>query len=303
MSAAHAHEQPHEGTDTTPEPEFILRFRQSERHMHWAVAVPFMVCWATAAVLMLVYSADPDRPLRAIFWWVHRAGGVALAVLPLIALVRHWYDVAMHLHNTRVAWRWTKDDIRWLMLMPMSNFKKDIRLPDQDKFNAAEKLNFMVLTATVPLYIITGALVWTHQFAFPAWVAHLTMAGLATPLMFGHIFMAVVNPETRVGLPGMITGMVNRHWASHHYANWYRDTYPVVPAAPVNAETVLPEPEAVFPVAAGVQRAAGAPEVVRRPVIRPRGPAPMPVPDTFVKDWDTAPRAAESSPASRLVSH
>jgi len=132
----------------------------------------------------------------------------------------------MHVYNTKVAWRWTKDDIRWLMLMPMSNIKKGIQLPDQDKFNAAEKINFMVLTATVPLYIITGTLVWTHQFAFPAWVAHLTMAGLATPLMFGHIFMAVVNPETRVGLSGMFTGMVNRHWASHHYGRWFKETYP-----------------------------------------------------------------------------
>ncbi len=34
--------------------------------------------------------------------------------------------------------------------------------------------------------------------------------------------MATINPSTRVGLKGMITGFVNRHWAAHHYPKWFR---------------------------------------------------------------------------------
>lgn len=209
----------------TTEPDLILRFRASERHMHWAIAVPFMFAWTSAAILMFVYSWDPSRPYRDVFGIAHRSAGVALITLPLLALLRHYYDIAVHLKNTREAWAWRLDDVKWLMLMMPATIFKGITLPHQGKFNAAEKINFMVLTATLPLYMLTGILIWTHQYAFAAWVVHLGMAGLATPLMFGHIFMAVVNPDTRVGLSGMINGFVDRHWASHHYTRWYHENF------------------------------------------------------------------------------
>lgn len=221
----------------TNDPDTILRFRASERHMHWAIAVPFMAAWATAAVLMFVYSSDPSRPYRDVFGIVHRSAGVGLMVLPLLALLRHYYDIAVHLKNTREAWSWRWDDVKWLALMMPATIFKNITLPHQGKFNAAEKINFMVLTATLPLYAATGILLWTHQYAFAAWVVHLGMAGLATPLMFGHIFMAVVNPDTRVGLSGMFSGFVDRHWASHHYTRWYHENFPQhVVAADVEAQ-------------------------------------------------------------------
>lgn len=205
-----------------PDRDEILRFRLSERQMHWSVAVPFMVCYVTAAVLILFYNQHPQRALRPMFSWTHRASAICLFALPLWTVIRHWYDVAVHRHNVREAWRWTLDDLKWLMLMGPSVLNKKIRLPDQGKFNAAEKINFMVLTVTMPLYLITGILIWSHQFAFPAWIVHLLLAANATPLLFGHIFMATVNPDTRVGLSGMVTGFVDRHWASHHYGHWYR---------------------------------------------------------------------------------
>ena len=221
------------------DPDTILRFRASERHMHWAIAMPFMAAWTTAAVLMFVYSSDPSRPYRDVFGIVHRSAGVALMVLPLLALLRHYYDIAVHLKNTREAWSWRWDDVKWLALMMPATIFKSITLPHQGKFNAAEKINFMVLTATLPLYAATGILIWTHQYAFAAWVVHLTMAGLATPLMFGHIFMAVVNPDTRVGLSGMFSGFVDRHWASHHYARWYHENFPQPVAADAAADAAM----------------------------------------------------------------
>jgi hypothetical protein len=51
------------------------------------------------------------------------------------------------------------------------------------------------------------------------------MAAAATPLILGHVFMATVNPDTRVGLSGMISGFVNRHWARHHYRRWYDENF------------------------------------------------------------------------------
>jgi formate dehydrogenase gamma subunit len=204
-------------------PVVVLRFRPSERQMHWAIAIPFMVCYATAVVLIGVYNPDPQRPFRAVVSWTHRASGVCLGLGPLWMLVRHWADVALFRRNVREAWRWTVDDVKWLLLMAPATVSSRVRLPEQGKFNAAEKINFMLLTATYPLYLVSGVLIWSHQFAFPAWLLHFSLAAIATPLVFGHIFMATVNPDTRVGLSGMVTGFVERNWARHHYARWYRE--------------------------------------------------------------------------------
>jgi len=203
----------------------ILRFRISERQMHWAIAVPFMICYGTAVVLSTVYNAHPDRPYREVLSWTHRASGVALLILPLWTIVQHWYDFSIHRYNIRDVWRWTLADVKWLFLIGPSTLNKKVALPEQGKFNAAEKINFMVLMATLPVYFLTGVMIWFHQFAFLAWVVHLSMAAVATTLMGGHIFMATVNPDTRVGLSGMITGFVDRHWASHHYGRWYKENF------------------------------------------------------------------------------
>jgi formate dehydrogenase subunit gamma len=206
-------------------PAEILRFRTSERHLHWAIAAPFIVCYATAMVLVSVYNPDPTRPFRAVFSCSHRLSGVCLFLLPLLTVLRYRHDFQLHLRNIRAAWGWRVEDVKWLYLIGLSTFNKRVLLPDQGKFNAGEKLNFMFLSASYPLYIITGFLIWLPGVAFASWILHLSMAALATPLIFGHLFMALVNPDTRVGLKGMISGYVDRHWAQHHYRLWYNEHF------------------------------------------------------------------------------
>jgi hypothetical protein len=62
--------------------------------------------------------------------------------------------------------------------------------------------------------------------------------------------MATVNPDTRVGLSGMITGYVDRHWAQHHYRHWYNEHFghlhhrpePAPELAPAAAVEIQVEP-------------------------------------------------------------
>jgi formate dehydrogenase subunit gamma len=208
-----------------PLPVEILRFRASERQLHWAIAIPFIVCYSTALILVTVYNPDPTRPYRMLFSWVHRLSGVCLFLLPLSAFARHRHDLDLHFRNARTAWHWRLDDVKWLFLMGPATINKRISLPDQEKFNAGEKINFAVLTATYPIYILTGVLIWLPGVAYLSWMIHLSMAATATPLILGHIFMATVNPDTRVGLSGMISGFVDRHWAEHHYTVWYEEVF------------------------------------------------------------------------------
>jgi hypothetical protein len=100
-----------------------------------------------------------------------------------------------------------------------------VTLPHQGKFNAAEKINFIVVLSTYPLYIATGLAIWFLRPAYLSWMIHFSMATLATPLVLGHVFMATVNPDTRAGLKGMISGWVSREWARHHYRHWYDEHF------------------------------------------------------------------------------
>ena len=214
-----------DGNTGVAKPDTILRFRRSERLLHWSIAIPFMVCYATALVLVLVYNPDPQRPYRVMFSWIHRLAGVCLIVFPLLTLLRNRADYRIHLENIRQGWVWMLDDFKWLILSGPAAISSRVALPEQGKFNAAEKLNFMTVMSTYPMFILTGVLIWLPGVAFYSWLVHFAMAALVTPLLVGHIFMATTNPSTRVGLSGMISGFVDRSWARHHYGRWYRENF------------------------------------------------------------------------------
>ncbi len=207
-------------------PRLILRFQKSERLLHWSIAVPFMVCYSTALILVLFYNPHPQRAFRAAFSWAHRISGVCLIVFPLLTAVRNRDDFRLHLDNIKQTWSWAFGDFKWLVFAGAAAVCKRISLPEQGKFNAAEKLNFMMVMCTYPLFILTGLLVWTKGFGMiESWLIHFALAALATPLMLGHIFMATINPDTRVGIGGMLSGYVDRQWAKHHYRRWYRENF------------------------------------------------------------------------------
>ena len=208
-----------------PSEEKVLRFRETERLMHWAIGVPFLICYGTALIMVFVYNPAPNRPLHALFSWTHRISGICFILFPMLAAFRARRDFRIHLYNIKQAWVWTLGDVKWLSLMGLAAISSKIPLPEQGKFNAAEKLNFMMVMTTYPLFILTGLLVWLPGIAFYSWVLHFGMAVIATPLLFGHIFMATLNPGTRAGLHGMISGFVDRQWAKHHYRRWYREHF------------------------------------------------------------------------------
>ena len=214
--------------DTTapsdPSSSKILRFRTSERLMHWALAIPFLVCFGSALVLLAYFNPDPTRPYRYVFAATHRISALALIVLPILAIIIKG-DIRTHFNNISQAFFWTLHDIKWLLLLGLAAVNKKITLPEQGKFNAAEKINIMNLLFTYPLYIVTGFLIWKTDAAFVPWLIHCSIAAMALPLVFGHIYMATINAGSRVGLSGMFSGYVDRHWAKHQYPIWFREHF------------------------------------------------------------------------------
>jgi formate dehydrogenase subunit gamma len=216
--------------------EQILRFRSSERMLHWSIAVPFMVCYATGMVLMTCFSLRAPGISRGLLSWTHKIAGAFLILMPALTAVRNWRDYKIHLYNIKQAWSWAGADLKWLILMGAAAISKRISLPEQGKFNAAEKLNFMMVMCTYPFFILTGVLLWLPEPVVLFWMVHVGLALIATPLMLGHIYMALINPSTRVGLSGMVSGYVDRHWSKHHYGRWYREHFGGQATQPRNPE-------------------------------------------------------------------
>lgn len=204
----------------------IPRFRRSERALHWSIAIPFLVCLATGIAVKLFFNhLHPQTFTHAALHWSHRISGFCLLLLPILVARRHRNDLSLYLYNIKRAWTWTRDDFRWLALAGPAMLSRRVTLPEQHKFNAGEKLNFMALTLTYPILVATGAIILMPGMYFLTWIVHVSVAVLAAPLIFGHLFMAVVNPDTRIGLSGMFSGNVDREWAKHHYAKWYRENF------------------------------------------------------------------------------
>ncbi len=203
----------------------ILRFQGAERWLHWSIAAPFMVCFVTGFVLMAFYNLHSAGISRAVLSWIHRISGACFIVFPTLSVIGHGRDFRIHRRNAKEALRWSIDDVKWMGLMALRIFNGKITLPEQGKFNAAEKVNFLMVMFTYPLFIATGLFLWLPGVKFLSWIGHVAMAVIAAPLMLGHIYMALVNPDTRVGLGGMLSGYVNRHWAKHHYGRWYRENF------------------------------------------------------------------------------
>jgi len=204
----------------------IPRFRRSERSLHWAIAIPFLVCLVSGVAASLFFNRlHSGIVTHALLLWVHRGSGILLLLLPSWVAWRHRRDLSLYLYNVKRAWSWTSDDLKWLALIGLASLSKKIALPEQHKFNAGEKINFMTLMLTYPVLVVTGLALLMPGTQFLSFIVHIGVAVLAAPLIVGHLFMAVVNPDTRIGLSGMFSGKVDREWAKHHYAKWYRENF------------------------------------------------------------------------------
>ncbi len=92
------------------------------------------------------------------------------------------------------------------MVLLLSAVSSKFELPKQGKFNAAEKVNFMVLMGTYPLYVLTGLSIWLTRGAFLAWVLHFLMARDCHAAYFG----SHVHGDNQPQRPSRPAGYVHR---------------------------------------------------------------------------------------------
>jgi formate dehydrogenase subunit gamma len=131
---------------------------------------------------------------------------------PLNAL---WHEVEM----------FTREDWRWLRHVAVPGRWRSGPLPPQGRFNAGQKLNTVLTAAGIVGFILTGAVMWQGEHLPPSLAAaadqwHIWLMFLLTPLVLGHLVMALLVPSTRPALRGIVLGAVRLDFARRRHARW-----------------------------------------------------------------------------------
>ena len=192
---------------------YVRRFSRTERTLHWANAIVFLVLLGSGLALYLPSLAVlvGRRPLVKD---VHLYSG--LAWIPLLVLVVLAGDRRGIVRTARELDRFDRDDARWLA---------GRRPAPQGRFNAGQKLNATLTAAFTVLFAVSGLLLWLgegdtrYRFASTV-ILHDGLMYAALALLVGHLYLAVIHPATRHALRGMTLGTVREDWAERHHAKW-----------------------------------------------------------------------------------
>jgi formate dehydrogenase subunit gamma len=199
----------------------VRRFTTSEIVFHWAQAIPYLVLLTTGAVLFGERIFEFELVTKTTLIDVHRIAGIALPVCILLAFLGG--DRSVLLRNLRLGTRFGRADFDWLRLLPLKRFRPEIELPPAGKFNAGQKLNFTAQVIAVPVFFVTGLFMWFVHGQLLSWYVHVAAFFIVTPLIGGHLYMALINPSTRASITSVIHGRVNGEWARHHHSLEYDD--------------------------------------------------------------------------------
>ena len=199
----------------------VRRFGATERWLHWAFVIPFLVLLGTGVMLAL-----PDLEVllanRDLIRSLHLASAWGMLVLPLVVVLAG--DRHALLADLREIDYWDGLDFQWVRQAPLFFLR---RLPPAGRFNAGQQLNAIVVAAAAVGFLVTG-LCMRNAELLPLWLGdvstqlHDLLTIAIVPLIAGHLFLTLLNPSTRGSLRGMLTGYVDEAWAAAHHPRWKR---------------------------------------------------------------------------------
>lgn len=231
--------------------ETVRRFQGSEILLHWSHAVLYLVLFCTGSLLLLGRLAGHSWVSASLLSRVHRVAGILLVVLLaqmlFLSLVAENFRCFWRTLRQCLRWRWK--DVVWLLKVPLNTVTKRIVLPPADRFNAGQKLHLLVIAFVLLGFSVSGLAMILFAGALGPWIIHLACFLPAAGFLLLHLFLSLVNPETRRSLSSIFSGNVTLEYARQHHGLWLGQTDPEHRASYVSLRRVLATPALVVCVA------------------------------------------------------
>lgn len=172
---------------------------------HWLVAVIWLLIWAgfiaaylTRHVVPFLRQIASISPARDLEWMAKKQVQMMVGYRLMAKLVR---------------------PLGW-----------DGRLPEQEYYNAGQKLAAQGIIAGALVLVASGVVMLASKYALGSgwetlvqWsiTVHYLAALFTTVLLMVHIYMAAISSEERPAFISMFTGTVPAGYAQHHHKLWY----------------------------------------------------------------------------------
>lgn len=197
----------------------IMRYTAGERTNHWLTAIAFVLS-ALSGLAMF----DP-----ALFWLSSLIGGgpwtrVLHPFLGLVMVIAFAFLAA----RVRSDNRMTPTDWQWLRQWRDVVSNREERLPEVGRYNAGQKLVFLLIVACLAALLVSGCVIWRQYFAqyFPipiirlAALIHAVCAFALITAIIVHIYAGI---WVKGSVRAMTRGTVSPGWAWKHHRAWFRE--------------------------------------------------------------------------------
>ena len=190
------------------------RFVGAELILHWVNAVPFVVLMVTGGVMLASRFCHIDRSFFTRVVTVHKAFAFSwLIVLPFVVLL----DWKVHWLHLRVMLSWGAEDLVWMTQSVRALYNKKAIVPPAGRFNTGQKMNACLVIFYFFSFAATGILMcWKGSILVP-WYVHTALFCAAMSSVGGHLFLALINPGTRIALAGIFHGWSPMEYVKHHH--------------------------------------------------------------------------------------
>jgi formate dehydrogenase subunit gamma len=202
--------------------EIIQRYSKIARAVHWAHAAAFIVLVVTGIFLFV-----PAAGILAQGSWsriVHRAAAMLFIAAPLIQVLVHPGTTK---EAIKQAFTWDAEDLEWIQAAPRYYFLSDeSTVPETDSINPIQKVWLIILLVMVPVFVITGILMWFFAYFLPSavfqWCVFIHDVAFITTFIFMlvHIYLGTIHPvvQTHGGsFRAMTKGSITAAYAKSHY--------------------------------------------------------------------------------------
>lgn len=199
--------------------EQIVRYTFDERANHWINALAYSYCLFTGLALFTPY----------LFYWmapVLGGGGTIRFWHPWVGLV--YFASILWMHSKWKAYmKPIPEDVQWRKSMKYYVENRDDMVPPQGRFNAGQKLFWVVMFWCTLILLVTGIVMWFPEkmppnlhFLLPITVFIHSATALVTIAAFIiHVYMSVW--MTPGSMKAMMDGNVSARWARAHHRLWY----------------------------------------------------------------------------------